>query len=261
MSYNKDFLIHHKNTLYQFCINRGIDFIEKKSLIKSSLNGIICSEFIFSPIYNYLFITIKKNLLTGHKRKLKSILKGIPQNIGKVLIVINKEISFWNKSFFMISNLFFISYNLDIYIQKLFWKYIKRIHLKRTHKWLYNKYWRCINGIWQFFIFDVRGKVIFLRSHGSTDFAFKHISFSLQVFDYNNKRKFLMDCRFEFNLLFSPVIQSLYQHQKGLCFVCKRPFFNTNVKVLNICSSKLPSLYLNKYSISKICLLHFDCHF
>lgn len=261
LSYTKESLVFYKNILSKFCITRGVSFIKVKETLKPSFDGVLFSGFLFFPFYKSVFITLSNNAIRNHKRKLKFILKHNLRDIVVMLKNINNEINRWNQTYYLLSYSVSIGYNLDLYIQKLLWKYIKKVYIKRSNKWIYNKYWRCINGKWNFFSFDSKKNVVFLISHKYSTFSSKHFFFSFDVFDYRNKRKFVTDSQFEFEFFSSSIIRFIYKRQKGLCFICKRPFLPIDLKFIKLSSLKTNNLYMNSYLISKVYLFHSDCSF
>lgn len=140
----------------------------------------------------------------------------------------------------------FLFISLDLYTQRLLWKYIKKLHTKRTNIWLCMRYWRFFNGLWRFFTFDSQNKCILLKSHLHFKQQNKHILFSFNVFDYKNRRKLWLDLQFEFELSLSPVLKYVSKYQNGLCFICKKPFLYEKLKIL--------------IDFSRLYIKHYDCH-
>lgn len=124
---------------------------------------------------------------------------------------------------------------LDMYLYKLIWKYLKKLHSKRTNVWIYNKYWKKIYGFPRLLIKDnLSQNIYFLKSHSLFVNFLYRIPLSLNIFDlfYN---------RYLWNILFSKFLYSfsnsyriLYINQKGLCEGCKRPICFKNYKILKI---------------------------
>lgn len=99
-------------------------------------------KFFTSPLKLFLLKFMYKSILC-YKTRLKSIIiNGTNLNLYDLIRKINKEI-FYFKSFFNFS-LFYIDIvnELDYYLYRLLWKYLKRRHPRRPNTWIYLKYWK-----------------------------------------------------------------------------------------------------------------------
>lgn len=255
-----DFLSFCKTLLTKFFILRGIDFYKKDQIFNNIKNGFTYSNWFLSYFKNRFLFYPKRIFIQNYKKKLKSILKSNPKNINFVLNLFNHEIGIFSELFFVSNDFHYFVLGLDFYIQKLLWRYLKRIYAKRSNIWIYNKFWRFINGVWQFFIFDKGKNVTFLKSHfyPYLQKELKHFNFAMDLFDYKNKRKFFNDLKFEFGLNKSQSTKFIYYRQLGLCFICKRPLLNEKIKFINL--NKVLANYKSKAFLYNVYILHFDCN-
>ena len=82
-----------------------------------------------------------------------------------------------------------IMQNLDIFLYKLLWNSLRRIHPRRPKTWIYNKYWIFKEGFSHFFIYDVvRFKLVFLNLHSLFDISFYNLGAYFNTLDYYNKK-------------------------------------------------------------------------
>lgn len=253
---NLDLLVFYKTNLIKCLVSRGINFYKENSLSNNITNGFSFSFWFFFSSKKKVIFSLNKQFIRNYKRKLKSILKNNSQNIMIVLNLINQEIVAFSELLFVSAQFSYFARQLDFYIQKRIWRYLKRIYLKRSNIWLYNKFWRKVNGIWQFFILDGQNRITFLKSHFSFNKKSKHLYFSIDVFDYRNRRKFFNDLKFEFDSNTSESLNFLYYRQSGLCFICKRPVLTDRIKLINLTHYCNRNIFLDSTYIS-----HFDCNF
>lgn len=190
---------------------------------------------------------------------LKSIVKNSKNvTLFQTLKIINVEINRWINIYSISDSWNALSSDLDLYLYKLFWRFVRRCHPRRSNSWIYSKYWKCFSGVWKFVIFDsINGKSCFLKLH----FCYKKINYSIPssliTFNLFNRRKllFFLFKKFENNFIGS--YRFLYIKQKGLCFFCHKPFSFNNVKIVRRSSF----IKKNTTSIFDLFLLHSFCNF
>lgn len=251
-----------KKLLNNFLFSRGFEIIKKDSYIKS-----IRRNFNFSKEWSFVrsksgsFLDeCNKNYLKNYKRIIKGIIKNSKNNsIFELIKLLNSEIIEW-KLYFKISSLYSITANeLDIYLNKILWNFVKHYHPRRTNTWIYNKYWKNFNGTWKFFsINSGSGKFLILMSHNSKR-KFKihyRIHSLLNVFNLFNKRKFFKINFKKSQYNFIGIYSFLYNKQKGICVHCKYPLNDKKLKLVNVNPS-----FNKKSSLIYLFLLHKNCFF
>lgn len=255
-----DTFLKIKNSLIYFLNSKGIIYyISDFYFCNSTLCGFNLSVLNFLKFGSRFLININEKSVQLYKLKLKTLIKSyVNKNIFILVNLINNKIKGWLEySIFC----FVIKYSfleLDLYIYKLLWKQVKKFHSKKSNTWIYLKYWKYFSGIWRFFVIDFfSSKVLFLKSHfyfvdyyNSKD-IFK-ISNFLNIFNLFNFKK-LNNVLFEkFKYKFLPNFITLYNSQKGLCFVCKRPIYSKNFKFLNV-NALLPNFFENLFLAHNYC--------
>jgi len=207
----------------------------------------------------YLKAKVNPNVVKNYKIKLKSIVKNSKNvNLFQTLKIINSEINKWINIYSVSDCWKSLSSDLDLYLYKLFWRFVRRCHPRRSNTWIYSKYWKSFSGVWKFVIFDsLNGKFCFLKLHFSYHKIIYSIPSSLITFNLFNKRKFLFILFKKFENNFIGSYHFLYLKQKGLCSFCGRPFSFNNVKIV----SKSSFLKKNKISVLDLFLLHSFCNF
>lgn len=126
-----------------FFYSRGLNFIANNHFTSFISNGInFLDNKFFLSFYKNFFIKIDNPSLRRYKMKIKILVKNsFNLSFLKLLKLINKEIEIWSTSF----NLFFYRFlnsKLDIYLYKLFWRFFKRLHPRRSSTWIFSKYWK-----------------------------------------------------------------------------------------------------------------------
>lgn len=154
--------------------------------------------------------------------------------------LINKRIKHWSEQFVFCFNKKYLCLELDLFVYKLLWQYLKKLHSKKTNTWIYSKYWRCFSGVWKFFILDVStGNFLFLKSHfylntfSKNNDIFRFSKF-LNLFNLYNKEQLNVVLFEKIKYTFLSSFSCLYNSQKGLCFLCKKPIYSKNSKILTL---------------------------
>lgn len=245
--------------LYSFLYGRGINI----NLTGSIFN----SHFFFDrfTILGWQFLLLEKNFYSGivsrtnireHKIRLKLVVKNYGNcDTFTLLSFINRIIFEWSNSYSCSDFCWDVWGELDVYLDKLLWRWARRRHPRRPNTWIYLKYWRPFFGTWKFFsVNPINGAVILLRSHSSADYFIYRLPLSLNIYDLFNKKKIdIFFYKKSFNL-FHGVFQLLWVRQKGLCFCCKRVFSTINFNNVKVCNIRTSKNYLYN-----LVLLHSYC--
>lgn len=208
--------------------------------------------------YSSIFFYVNRNFIRKYKIKLKTIVKN-SNNLDLIIMLkkINFEISIWIKFYSFSYQMLDISTELDLYIYKVLWRFVKRCHPRRTSSWVYYKYWKNFSGIWKFTVYDfLKGKFYFLSSHKKLKKNFFYLPLSLNVFDSYNSKKLNSSVYKKYQSSFISFYLFIYNRQKGLCFCCKKTLNFKTFKLVNI------SNFMNKKVnfISNLYLFHSYCN-
>lgn len=190
---------------------------------------------------NIILGSIHRNCIRYYKRILKYIIKNSKNTSNfSCLIKVNQEIIKWSTLFYHADNWMIVSRELDLYLYKLLWRLVKKQHPRRPNYWIYSKFWKNILGVWTFFIYDpLTGKICYLKFHNSCMKNLKNYSapMALNVYDIKDKEKLFLALFCKHRIRFIGFYKFLYNKQKGLCFLCNKPIFFNNFKLINICSN------------------------
>lgn len=245
------------------------EFLEARGLyiVNDSFRNYLVSEGFDFLCWNisrkslYLpYVTISKKSIKDYKCRIKAIVKSsYNKNIILVINLLNYEIQEWKRLYLFSSGLGSLAIELDIYLYKVIWKYVRRCHPRRTNTWIYSKYWKQFSGVWKFFVFDlIQNKVLFLKSHIVEFACFYKTSSSLNIFNLYNKRKVHVSLFNKKSLSFSSSFNILYEKQKGLCFICKKPLLPKNSRLIR---SIVNNGHENTNFFGNFNLIHNYCRF
>ena len=197
---------------------------------------------------NLICIPSKDNI-KQYKNKLKMIVKN--NKITSLISNLNKELNKWKKDNFFLENFQSLGKELDNYVNKILWRYVKRLHSRRSNMWIYKKYWKYLFGNWRFFyINNITGKIDILISHRFflRLNTLNRIPLITNVFKLINSKKVFYINFLNIKINIGGITRVIYNKQKGLCFKCKLPLCFNEIK---ICKIK------NKFFI----LIHTTCKF
>lgn len=179
---------------------------------------------------------LEKSIIRDYKRKLKNLIKSFSSIRFFTLVkLINLEIENFSRNFSVLDNWNKISIELDLYIYKIIWRLMIRLHPKRSRTWIFSKYWKNFGGAWRFFCFDNFDNTYFLKMH-SFLLSRKIIDFpaSLNIFDLNSSKKFLSLLINNYENYFNFSFGFLYRRQMGLCEFCHSPLVSNSFKLVRI---------------------------
>lgn len=171
--------------------------------------------------------------------------------IFKLLNILNQEIEQWAKCFGKFFS-YFLALSLDVYLYKLLWKFVKRLHPRRNNTWIYTKYWRIFSGLCKFFCFDtLTNRLCFLKSHLIMDKNTNSLPLLLDTPCFLNYRKLFSVSFKKSNSSFSGIYKYLLVKQRGICCICCKP--------LEFSSFKFLLQYRNSVKICSLSLIHTYC--
>lgn len=248
----------------KFLSLRGIFLNEKLLIFESVYQGFDFSYWRFIKThYNFLLLNISSNFLRKYKLKLKLIVKNnCSKSVIDLIFLLNKQISDWIVFCSSVPNFNSICFSMDFFLYKLLWKWARRRHPRRPNTWIYSKYWRLVDGKWNFFVLDSStGQFLFLKSHFSFSSKVYHLPFSLNVFSSLNENKFNSLFFRKFSYKLSGIYYYLWKKQFGLCASCKKFLFINDFSSLKLfyCSSITDDKFY--HGVSSFLLLHKFCSY
>lgn len=248
--------------LKTFCINFGFNVGVKSTLVYNIFNG-----FSFAG-WKFLFFHNKKVLnlvsleeIRAYKRVLKYLVtKFNSSDVFLLLKKINSLIFEWVSNRNLGNYPWDISNELDIYLYKLIWKFVRKRHSRKSNIWVYNKYWKFLSDKWRFFIVDkITGNLLFLRSHNSGTYKIYRLPAFINFFDSLDNEMYYAYWFNDFSIKNWGIYKTLFLSQHGICPICKKNFNLKSFFLIKICKLLLPKFGTNK--ISSLVLIHNYCSF
>lgn len=172
---------------------------------------------------------------------------------------INLQIDSWISTISFLDFFWDLSNEMDVFLYKLLWSWVRKRHPRRANTWIYLKYWKYLFGKWRFLAKDtLNGNICLIKSHVIHTNQVFRIPNSINIFDISNKFK-INDIWFKkTNNNFKGLYYVLYTNQKGLCLICKRLLFLNSFEKLSLLklSNEKP---VGNIFISNIVLVHKYC--
>lgn len=247
--------------LYKFLSLRNIDLFY--GFIK---NLVFCpfQEFVILGWFLKVFKghnpieRINKMNIKNQKVKLKSLIKNsVHLPVFNLIKSLNFIISNWSNVYGYLEFSFEICIQLDLYLNKLLWKWAKHRHPRRTNTWIYCKYWKYFFGKWKFFTFDFRiSQTVFLNSHFVGYNEMFQLSSLVSVFDFLNVNKVRDICYKKFSQNIKGIYIFLWKKQSGICFICQKEFTFRDLLTVKICNVRY-----NDNFVKHFILLHDYCKY
>lgn len=250
----------YKDFFIDFFNSRGLKLNIKRTPLTSFLSqGFSLFSFKFLKVFNFsVHIKLNRNFIRKYKNRLKMIVNNA-DNFDLITLIkkINFEINEYTMNHYFFNQRSEEVNELDIYLYKIIWKFVKRCHPRRSNLWVYKKYWKDFSGLWKFCAFDnIKGKIFYLNSHKVFNSTFYYLPLSLNSYNTFNSLKLTKSVFKKYSFNFSNIYSLIYKKQQGLCFCCNTPLASKNSKLVNISNylSYKSSLIINLYLFHRHCI-------
>lgn len=251
-----------KNLLDKIIHMKGLKISKISSKLSSILLGLSFKNWGIrknkNNLLNYFYSSIA---LKYQRNKLKMLIKIIKnQTISELIKKLNEEILMWKYNYYSTASKKTVPKLLDLYLNKLIWRFVKKEHARRPNTWIYNKYWKNLLGYWRFSTINKQdGKLYVLSSHENSASTInkQNAPNLLNRFDPKNLRKILYINFYLLKNSFSGVGNIIFFKQKGVCYKCRLPLNLEERKILTI---KVQKKRLKKtFSFNEIIFIHKYC--
>jgi RNA-directed DNA polymerase len=243
-----------------FCVNSNFGLVVRNKLSFSLFNGFdFMSWRFFMSKSKKLFNIINLQEIRNYKRSLKSLItKFLSFDIFLLIKTLNNFIITWLNNYKLLNYPWDICSELDLYLYKLLWRFVCRRHLRKSNRWIYNKYWKFLSGKWRFFVFDTTtGNILFLNSHVLRSYKIYRLPSFVNFFDLLDNSMYRTYWFYNLNSKLVGIYRALFIAQSGICVVCKKSF---NLDFLScIKLSKLTLSNINSNKVAHLVLIHNYC--
>ncbi len=256
-----DELFNFQFFFQEFCHIYGVNLQLRKSKVFSVFTGFNFMGWKFILLNNKSFFNfIRIDEIRKHKRILKAtLLYSTRFDVSVVLRNINSLIFDWLSRYNLSDYPWDICSELDLYLYKLLWRFVRKRHSRKSKIWIYSKYWTFLSGKWRFFVVDsFTGNVSFLRSYRFNSSKIFRLPSSVNFFDLADNviyRTFWFEHSASH---FLGIYKILFINQCGLCSFCRKSFNTVSLSQIKVC--KL--VYLSSFNSNKVLqlvLLHNYC--
>jgi RNA-directed DNA polymerase len=139
-----------KKMINEFLAPRGFQINKNKTKISHISQGFDFLGWTFRKYLNNKFLCqISKESIIKHRKEIKYLTKTNQQ--PEILInKLNQKIKEWMNYHRCANNIWKVWNSMNQYLYKRLMKWGLRRHGKKTSRWIFNKYWKCINKRWSF---------------------------------------------------------------------------------------------------------------
>jgi RNA-directed DNA polymerase len=249
-----------KKAINEFLAPRGLRVSEEKTSIRHISEGF---DFLGWTFRKYptgaLLCKISKKSLIRHRHEIKYITKTIHEP-ERLISKLNPKIRGWMNYHHCTNGLWDVWGDMNKYLYERLMKWGLRRHSNKTKKWVFNRYWKHLNGSWTFTEttkenteytlqkYDLRQKKIHTRINQTTN-----------VFDLKNKVKIRQVQLAKTNDL--PHKKELvWKKQKGVCPGCKQHMDPAESHILDL-HHVLPRKEGGSDKLTNLLLMHEHCHY
>lgn len=261
MEDKKDYVIA-KNLLAKIILIKGLKIIKVFPTLSSIMQGLSVKDWgIRKNKKNLLNYFYAGNAIKNQRNKLKLLVKTSKnQRISIFIKKLNEEIALWKHKYSITTYRKNVPKLLDLYINKLIWRFVKKEHPRRPNTWIYNKYWKNFFGYWRFTAINKDdGKIYVLSSHEIAAYTINKQNYPnlLNRYDPKNLRKMLYINFYLLKNSFSGVGNIIYFKQKGLCYKCQLVLNFEERKILTIKVQKRTRK--KNFAFNEIIFIHKYC--
>nr|YP_009145411.1 RoaA [Cryptoglena skujai]AKL39036.1 RoaA [Cryptoglena skujai] len=254
-------LFHFFSFLDEFLSFRGLKILKSEVKFSNIFIGFNFMGWKFCYLKNNFFGSVVSHFtVIVHKRNLKTLLKSFKgSDIFLLIKRVNYIVSYWINNYSFSYSLWDISAELDVYLNKLFWIFVKRRHSRKNNIWIYSKYWKFLMGRFYFYSLNpLSGNICFLKSHNLIKSKIYRLPSSLNIYLIPDLFKLNILWYKKISVLFTGLFKLLYINQYGICPYCNN-FINklsfAKIRILRFSWSN--PLFSGKFS--KLILLHVNC--
>lgn len=215
------------------------------------------------------FLYVKNNILGGlisrftikvHKANLKNLLRNFNKaNVFLLIKRVNYIVIYWINNYSFSYSLWDVCGELDVYLNKLLWNFVKQQHSRKNNIWIYSKYWKYLKGKFYFYGLNFEnGNICFLRSHYYIKSKVYRLPSSLDVFFIPDFFKLNILWVKKISITFIGLYKLLYINQYGICPYCGDFIYKISFTKMRILKFNFP-IRLNSGKFSRLMLFHVIC--
>ena len=246
-----------KKAVSEFLMIRGLKLSEEKTQIRSIFQGFDFLGWTFRRYPTFLS-QISKKSISRHRKEIKYLTKTI-HSPEALITKINAKTRGWMNYHHCCNGIWKVWATLNKYTYERLIKWGLKHHSNQTKKWVFNRYWKHIDGRWTFTA-TYKDKTYTLMPYNLRQKRTgRRISQNTNVFDLKNKEKIRQVQLAKRTPLPFPKTQ-IWKKQKGLCPGCKQFLNPEQPDILDI-HHVTPRTDGGSDKWSNLKLMHEHCHY
>lgn len=127
---------------------KGLDLYPEKTKIVNVHDGFHFLGWNFKKSKNGIVLcNISKQSIKDYKIKIRGIVKNSKNKTTSTLITeLNSVSRIWFNNHFCATNILPVLNHTNQYLYKLLWKWVRKRHPRKSHFWIYDHYWKILDG-------------------------------------------------------------------------------------------------------------------
>lgn len=249
-----------KESINKFLAPRGLRMSEEKTSIRHISEGFDFLGWTFQKYANgNLLCTISKKSIVKHRKEIKYLTKTIHQP-ELLTAKLNPKIRGWMNYHHCCNNIWEVWGSMNNYLYERLMKWGQRRHGNKTKKWIFNKYWKHVNGRWTFTGTTNNNNTYTLMNYDLGQKRIRtRISSTINVFDLKNQAKIHQVQLVKSNDL--PSKKALvWKKQHGICPGCNQAMDPIQSNILDL-HHVIPRKSGGLNKLSNLILMHEHCHY
>lgn len=140
---------------------KGLYLYPEKTKIVNVHDGFYFLGWNFKKSKNGIVLcNISKQSIKDHKIKIRGIVKNSKNKTTSTLITeLNSVIRIWWNNHCCATNIWRVWNNTNQYLYKLLWKWVRKRHPRKSHLWIYDHYWKILDGRRTFLTLENQEKI------------------------------------------------------------------------------------------------------
>ena len=257
-----------KTAINEFLNVRGLKISEEKTGIRPVSQGFDFLGWTFRRYPKILLSKISKKSISRHRREIKYVTKTV-HSPEALITKLNTKVRGWMNYHHCCNGIWKVWGDLNAYTYGRLMKWGLKRHSNKTKKWVFNHYWKHINGRWTFTVMSVAKTYTLMAYNLRQKRIGRRISQTTNIFDLKNNfshsrkapsgekiRQVQLAKKVELSFQKSQV----WKKQKGLCPSCKQ-FLNPEQSDVLDLHHVIPRKEGGSDKLTNLLLMHEHCHY
>lgn len=177
-----------KQSINDFLTSKSFRINPNKTSVRHISTGFNFLNWHFRKYNGVLLCTISKSSISKHQKEIKYLTKKI-HDPKKLICQLNFKIQHWMNYHHCCNNISNVCGSMNKYLYERLMKWGRKRHSNKTPKWIFNQYWKHLNGRWTFYINSSQGEFLTLLNYNQTQQKIRRrLNDKINRFDFKNKQ-------------------------------------------------------------------------